>query len=540
MGQGEDTPGSLHSFSLSDFASGLKPTVQNHIASNLSASTRSQERKEITNPVSPKSEAHTHASSQAAESQNDHDHSTAVSYTPGQEARVVRKLDLNLMTLFFFLYMLAFLDRSNIGNARIAGMQKELSLDSGDYQWLLNIFYIAYVVAEFGVILWKLFPPHIVGAVVVLGWGLVATIQAGTHSWSGMMALRFLLGVFEAAYGPGIIYLLSFFYLRNEIGFRCGMFASAAPLASTFAGALAYGITSGHAHLANWRLLFLVEGLPTVAMAAVAFFFIPDSPEKAEFLTDDERNITRSRAIRQVGTDPNSRVGKFNIKDIGPALIDVKIWMCGLMYFCGNVTYSSLPVFLPTILEDMGYTAINAQGLSAPPSFAAFLFALLTTWIADKTQQRCFVLFCTSVVRGVGYTILATIDTVGVRYFATFLASAGVFSTIPNILALTLNNQGSDSRRGMSIVIINLIGQCGPFLGTTRFPSSEAPRYVKGMSICAAFMFFSALLALAQRLLLVWENKRLDRKYDSTEKDSTGAATDIMVENYSLHFRYVL
>lgn len=97
--------------------------------------------------------------------------------------------------------MLAFLDRSNIGNAKIAGMQKELGIDSDMYQWLLNIFYIAYVVAEFGVILWKLFPPHIVGTVVVLGWGLMATVQAGTHSWSGMMALRFLLGVFEAAYG---------------------------------------------------------------------------------------------------------------------------------------------------------------------------------------------------------------------------------------------------------------------------------------------------------------------------------------------------
>lgn len=232
---------------------------------------------------------------------------------------------------------------------------------------------------------------------------------------------------------------MSFFYLRHEIGFRCGIFASAAPLASTFAGALAFGITSGHAHLANWRLLFLVEGVPTVAMAVVAFFFIPDSPEKAKFLTAEEKNIARSRAIRQVGTNSDSRVGKFNIKDIGPALIDVKVWLCGLMYFCGNVTYSSLPVFLPTILEDMGYTAINAQGLSAPPSFAAFLFALITTWIADKTQQRCFILFCTSVVGGIGYIILATVNTVGVRYFATFLASAGVFSTIPNILALTLS-----------------------------------------------------------------------------------------------------
>lgn len=180
-------------------------------------------------------------------------------------------------------------------------------------------------------------------------------------------------------------------------------------------------------------------------MAAVAFFFIPDSPEKARFLTADEKNITRSRAVRQVGTNPDSRVGEFDIRDIWPVVIDAKVWMCGLIYFCGNVSYSSLPVFLPTILEDMGYTAINSQGLSAPPSFAAFLFALITTWIADKTQQRCLVVFCTSVVGGIGYIILATVNTVGVRYFATFLASAGVFSTIPNVLPLTLSKCATES-----------------------------------------------------------------------------------------------
>lgn len=238
---------------------------------------------------------------------------------------------------------------------------------------------------------------------------------------------------------PGIIYLLSFFYLRHEIGFRCGIFASAAPLASTFAGALAYGITSGHSRLANWRLLFLVEGLPTVLMAVVAFFFIPDSPEKAKFLSAEEKAIVRSRAVRQVGTAADARIGSVRLKDIGAIFIDPKAWMCALMYFCGNVSYSSLPVFLPTILEDMNYTAIDAQGLSAPPSFAAFLCALITTWVADRTQQRCLVLFVTCSVGGVGYLILATVETVGVRYFATFLASAGVFSTIPNILALTLS-----------------------------------------------------------------------------------------------------
>ncbi|KAI1814205.1 MFS general substrate transporter [Poronia punctata] len=479
------------------------------------------------------------AAAKSGESQD----GTTAKHTPAQEARVVSKIDLNLMTLFFALYMLAFLDRGNIGNARIAGLEEDFKLDSSDYQWLVNIFYITYVLAEFGVLLWKVFPPHIVGAVVVFSWGLIATVQSGAQNWSGLMALRFFLGIFEACYGPGIIYLLSFFYLRHEIGFRCGIFASAAPLASTFAGALAYGITSGHSRLANWRLLFLVEGIPTILMAAVAYFFIPDSPEKARFLNAEEKEIVRSRAMRQVGTDANARIGGIRVKDLGAVLVDPKAWMCALMYFAGNVTYSSLPVFLPTILKDMGYTAINAQGLSAPPSFAAFLFALITTWIADKSQQRCFVLFVTSAIGGAGYIILATVEKVGVRYFATFLASAGVFSTIPNILALTLNNQGSDTRRGMSIILINLVGQTGPFLGTNIFPTNQGPRYIKGMSICAAFMFFSATLALAQRYLLVWENKRLDRKFGSPNNGEGAEFAEpetVAQENYGPNFRYVL
>lgn len=102
------------------------------------------------------------------------------------------------------------------------------------------------------------------------------------------------------------------------------------------------------------------------------------------------------------------------------------------------------------------------------------------------------------------------------------------------------DNQGSDARRGMSIILINLIGQCGPFLGTTRFPSEQGPRYVKGMSICAAFMFFSAVLALAQRFLLVWENKRLDRKHGINTKGDISAADNVAVENYGPRFRYVL
>ncbi len=133
-----------------------------------------------------------------------------------------------------------------------------------------------------------------------------------------------MTGLFEAGFGPGIPYLLSFFYLRHELGLRVGIFLSAAPLATTFAGVLAYGITSGHSQLADCRLLFLVEGLPTIFMAAVAYRFLPVSPEKARFLTEEEALVAKARGVRQVGD--TTRIGGIVWKDVAATLFDAKAW----------------------------------------------------------------------------------------------------------------------------------------------------------------------------------------------------------------------
>lgn len=110
-----------------------------------------------------------------------------------------------------------------------------------------------------------------------------------------------------------------------------------------------------------------------------------------------------------------------------------------LMYFSCNVSFSSLPVFLPTILKDMGFTSINAQGLTAPPYFLSFLLTIATTWLADRFQQRGLMIAFLSIVGAVGYVILATCTTVGVRYLGVFLAAAGVFPCIGNILPWSLS-----------------------------------------------------------------------------------------------------
>ncbi|TWU70487.1 hypothetical protein ED733_000495 [Metarhizium rileyi] len=450
------------------------------------------------------------------------------------EGRVRRKLDVHVLLLFCFLFLLAFLDRSNIGNARIAGLEDDLDLSSNQYDWLLTIFYIAYILFEPLIIVFKLLPTRVWVAILVLGWGIAATAQAATQSWSGMMACRFFLAAFEAGYGPGVIYLLSFFYLRHELGLRIGIFFSSAPLATCFAGALAYGITSGHSRLANWRLLFLVEGAPVLVMSVVSYYALPNSAHDAWFLNEDEKQVALSRQIQQVGK--GSRIGSFEWRDSYSILLDAKAWLTSLMYFSCNVSYASLPVFLPTILKDMGFSGLEAQGLSAPPYFASFLVTIASTYIADRTQQRGLTVIAMALLGGAGYVMLAAASTTAVRYSGVYLAAAGVFPTIANILPWVVNNQGSDERRGAGVVILNLIGQCGPLLGTRMYSQDERPNYVKGHSICASFMLFVAVLAIILRSLLICENKHLDEKY----RDCDAVTGDEGVENYGPSFRYVL
>ncbi|KAI1000081.1 hypothetical protein K3495_g8116 [Podosphaera aphanis] len=458
---------------------------------------------------------------------------------PDLEKKVVWKLDLNVIPLVVFTSFLAHLDRSNIGNAKTAGMQEALHLSSAQFQWLLTVFYFSYIFFEPLALMWKVFPPHKWMAAMVSGWAICSILQAAMVNWSGMMAARFFLGLFEAGFAPGIPYLLSFFYLPNELGLRCGLILSASPLASCISGALAYGITSSPLKkIEAWRLLFIVEGIPCFMAAALAFFLMPDRPEKIKFWNSDELAVVKMRSLRQTGTESSeSGLGSINWKDVKDTLGDIKPWINSLMIFSCNVSYASLPIFLPTILVEMGFTSINAQGLSAPPYLLATFILLFTCWFADRTGQRGYTIFVLSMVGTTGYILLATSRSVAIRYFGVYLAAAGIFPSIGNILPWVMNNQCSETRRGVGVAIINMVGQCGPLLGTRFFAARDMPFYRRGMWASAAFMTLNGVLALALRGYLVRENKKLDKKFGVSAHGKTNSSNE---EIEDTTFRFIL
>lgn len=191
---------------------------------------------------------------------------------------------------------------------------------------------------------------------------------------------------------------------------------------------------------------------------------------------------------------------------------------------------------MTVLLTPPGFSGLNAQGLSAPPYFISFLVTIFTTYVADRTQQRGATVITLALIASAGYIMLAAASTNAVRYAGVYLAALGLFPTIANILPWVLSNQGSDERRGAGIMLLNLVGQCGPLLGTRLYPKSEHPYYTKGHIICAAFMVFTAFLALVLRFFLVWENRKLARRFAATEDDDQAEGE----ENYGPRFRYVL
>ncbi|KAF3935584.1 hypothetical protein ABW19_dt0203656 [Dactylella cylindrospora] len=455
---------------------------------------------------------------------------TYLLYTEEDTKRVVKRFDRYLVPFLAMLYMLSFLDRSNIGNARIAGMEADLQMSHGQYEWLLTTFYITYILFEWMALLWKVFPAHAYVAFCVAGWGLVASLQGIVPNFVSLLLARAALGIAEAAFGPGVPFYLSFFYKREELAFRTGLFISAAPLSTAYAGSLAYLLTSLNTGLAPWRALFIIEGWPSLIAAVVAWWYIPDGPGDAWFLKDgEERQIAvirlqghsrrkRRQSFFEKAAARNANSGGFKWREVIAAVGELQHWLTALMFFSCNVAFSSLPVFLPTIINEMGNTALMSQALSAPPYVVAFATVILVSYLSDRLHSRSIFIIGCALAGAFGYGVLAFAPQIGLldwkwRYAAVYFAASGIFSAIAIIIPWTVGNSESAEGKGTGVAILNLVGQCGPLLGTRLYPAKDGPYYTKGMLICGVFMLLVAGLAMALRLMLSRENRKRDERF---------------------------
>ncbi|KAL6406474.1 hypothetical protein AUP68_09269 [Ilyonectria robusta] len=308
------------------------------------------------------------------------------------------------------LYILSFLDRGNIGNAKAAGTQKDLGLTDSQWSWVLNAFYICYVCFEWTTVMWKILPAHI--------------------------------------------------YVDKT------------------------------------------EGAPTVAYSVIAYHFLPDSPDTAKYLTEAER----THAIERLHMRDRTKKSGIKWSQVFDGLSDYQNYVHTAIHFCCNFSYAALSNFLPTILREMGYSSVNAQGLTAPVYFVAFLCCIASAYVSDRYGKRGYIISAFSAMSVVGYLLLTLVrdgSQTGVRYAGIWFAACGIFPSLAHLAS----------------------------------QQPRSPFYTKGCAIGCAFTGMIVILAMSLHFALERENKWRDRELGPADFNETLDVTEMGDKHR--HFRYL-
>ncbi|KAK7678322.1 hypothetical protein QCA50_018670 [Cerrena zonata] len=456
-----------------------------------------------------------------------------------EEKRLVRKLDMRIMPLTCILYLFAYLDRTNLGNARLQGLPQDTL--HGDptgtlFDWVNSAFFFSYILCQVPAsVTSKLFPPRFWIGSAALGWGLASTLMSTAFNFPGLITARVFLGIFEAGFGPGIPLYLSFWYTKHEMGTRMAYWFGFAAVAGAFGGLIAFGIQHAHTSLSNWRLLFIVEGIPTILMGLISMWLLPNRPEETSFLTEDERVIQLERRSRGLKADVGRVVNKDHIR---AAFTDWRIYLAGVIYFGANCALASISAFLPTIIKTFGVSSATAQLLTVPPYAVSAVVLTLASYASDRLQSRGIFMSCAACLGGIGYLLLLTVhENQHARYFAVFCITSGTYTVIGIVIAWTAHNLGSETKKATGIPMYMAIGQCGSVLGSHIYPAIEGPRYVKGFAVTCALEFLAAICGIILTMSYRLENKRRNQKYGIPDPDAAVDTTELA--DKAPMFRYV-
>ncbi|KAI4938639.1 hypothetical protein J4E85_001080 [Alternaria conjuncta] len=410
-----------------------------------------------------------------------------VEIVPGtiNEKKLLRTLDLRLLPAVSILYLLSFLDRSNgtnfilpnanediltnspVANARIEGLTTDLGMTGNQYLTGLTLYFIGYVLFEIpcNIVLKRTTPKFWLPTLTVV-WGVVATLMGVTQNLSGFFAI------------------------------------------------LAYGI----AHMRN-------EGLLTIIIGIIAYWFISNYPATVSWLSKEERAFVQAR-LKADSDATNDEA--FSWAEVLLAAKDIKIWLYAFAFHTMSLPLYTLSLFLPTIIRDMGYTSAQSQLLTIPPYAVATLFTIFWAILSERYARRALFILTTSTVAIIGYIILlANTDPKarpGVSYVGTFFAAIGIYPSVALVLCWPAINVSGQTKRATANAMQISIGNLGAVLGTQLYRANSGPRYVLGHSFALGYLCLNLLVVGVLWVLLQRENAEKERVL--VERPQTGGFHD--------------
>ncbi|KAL6404268.1 high-affinity nicotinic acid transporter [Ilyonectria robusta] len=438
---------------------------------------------------------------------------TSVIIDPEGERSYVKKLDMYLLPFLSLMYFFNAVDRSNLGNAKTDGLEADLNFTGNEYSLLILLFYIPFGTLDLPLnLLTKKFSAKWVLPSLMVTWGGIATIQIASKNFAGILVLRLILGACEAGFFAGVVFYFTLFYKRSELGFRVAIFFGSALLAAAFSGSISYGVFQiKGTRLQGWQWLMLIEGILTIIVGVISFWWLPASPASAWFLTDREKAAARARTLRDGSNKIDSQ---FSWKDCFSTWKDWKFGMWCVINFTYPVAFATTSNFLPQIVQRLGYSVIKTNLWTVAPNAVGFVVLLIVAKSSDHFHERTFHVFGALATSLIGMILLITIDVLKhkeVAYFACFLMASGAY--IPSCLVQSWhnnNNLNENSRAATTGLLVGL-GNFAGIMSAATFRTEYAPKYIPTLILtcCCNVIAMTSILILGGWMKL--ENRRRNK-----------------------------
>ncbi|OQV04535.1 hypothetical protein CLAIMM_09398 [Cladophialophora immunda] len=416
-----------------------------------------------------------------------YDYSGAASKTDPAEIALVRKLDCRIMPMIWAMYFLNYLDKNAIASARLNGLEDDIGLTGSQYNTCISILFVGYLLMQLPSNMLmaskKIRPSIYMGCCMAL-WAVCSACTALVQNYRGLVIARFFLGVAEAPFYPGALFLLSIFYTRKEIATRIAILYSANILSTAFSGLIAAAIFStidGAHGIEGWRWLFIIEGVVTFGIALLSMWRCQTIPR------------------RHAGFPKNLKI----------AFSDPRLYLLGLMQ---NLHLSSAGFnnFFPTVVGTLGFDRTVTLVLTCPPFVFAAIFGPLLALSSGRFNERTWHITAGMAIGVSGFAIAAATLNTAARYVACFLFSAGVYSVNSCILGWVSATLGQTAeKKAISLGFVNIVANASYIYTPYLYPSSDGPRYLPAMGANAGFATGTVICAWGLKIWLMAENKKL-------------------------------
>jgi ACS family tartrate transporter-like MFS transporter len=411
----------------------------------------------------------------------------------------LRKVAWRLIPFLGMLYFFAFLDRVNVGFAALT-MNADLGLSAAVFGLGSGIFFIGYVLFEVpSNVMLERFGARVWIARIMISWGVLSAAMAFVQGPQSFYTVRFLLGIAEAGFFPGIIYYLTCWFPAQRRARIIALFMIALPLSSVIGAPIStalLGIELGS--LRGWQWMFLMEAIPTIVLGFAVFMVLPDRPSDAKWLSTDEKRWLESELAAE-RTDTTHG----HTSSLREALLLPRVWRNGLVYFSILVGLYGFSFWLPQIIASLG-TMTNFQvGLfTMIPYTLACVALVLWGRHSDATQERSWHVAAPALLAAAALTVSGWTNQPVLAFAALCLAAVGIYSGLPSFWALASQGLQGAAAAG-AIALINSLGNFGGFLG----PAAIGFAKTYTGSYAASLLFIAACLACGAVLVIVTRHR---------------------------------